>query len=295
MGTDRPVCSTTSASSGEPLRATASRFRRWLLLEQPGPWGHDALLDSGLPTPVGRGLRDAGRRLGIRVLLIKRRERPPGPRRCFLAYTGARERRLRSIDVDDPSDVLALDLSGLARRRFEGIGRAVEEPLYLVCTHGKHDQCCARHGAPLFRAIEHLGSAWECSHVGGDRFAGNLVCLPHGLYFGRVPAGEGPRVAAAYAQGRIVLEHYRGRSAFSPPVQAAEHEVRVRFGLDGVDDLVLERHRRLPGRRHDVGFASADGARHRAEVRVLDLPPRPLTCKAIEEAAPRGFEVSVVP
>ena len=27
-------------------------------------------------------------------------------------------------------------------------------------------------------------------HVGGDRFAGNLVCLPEGLYFGRVGPEE---------------------------------------------------------------------------------------------------------
>ena len=290
---DRPICSSISAATGESLHGTASRFRRWLLLEQPGPWGHDALLESGLPTDVGRTLREIGERLGIRVLLIKRRQRPAGPRRCYVGYTGARERRVCSIDLDDPADVLSLDLEALADRRFEGAGTELDEPLYLVCTHGKHDQCCARHGAPLFRALEHLPSAWECTHVGGDRFAGNLVCLPHGLYFGRVPPAEAPRIAAGYAEGRIVLERYRGRSAFSPPVQAAEQEVRVRLGLDGVDDLVLMAHRRLPDRRHLVEFAGTEGARHRVEVRVFDLPSRRLTCKAEREGRPRGFEVSI--
>jgi hypothetical protein len=290
---DRPVCSSVSEASGEALRATASRYRFWLLVEQPGPWGHDALVESGLPVDVGRSLRDAGRRLGIRVLLIKRRDRPVGSRRCYLAYSGARERRVRSIDLEGPADLLSLDLAGLARRRFDGVGVSVEEPVYLVCTHGKHDQCCARYGAPLFRAIEHLGSVWECTHVGGDRFAGNLVCLPHGMYFGRVPAAEAPKVVAAYGEGRVTLAHYRGRSAFSPPVQAAEQEVRTRLGLDGVDDLVLAAHRRLPGRRHVVEFAAGDGARHAVDVRVVDLAPRRLTCKADHEAAPRGFEVSM--
>lgn len=291
--TDLAICSSISAGSGEPLRATASRYRHWLLVEQPGPWGHDALVESDLPAEVGRELRDTGRRLGIRVLLIKRRDRPRGPRRCYLAYTGARERRVRSIDLDDPADLLALDLAGLARRRFDGVGVPVDEPVSLVCTHGKHDQCCARYGAPLFRAIEHLGSVWECTHVGGDRFAGNVVCFPHGMYFGRVPAAEAPDVVGAYGEGRVTLAHYRGRSAFSPPVQAAEQEVRARLGLDGVDDLVLAAHRRLPGRRHVVEFAAVDGARHAVDVRVVDLPPRRLTCKADHEAAPRGFEVSM--
>jgi hypothetical protein len=291
--TDLLICSSISATSSEPLRATASRYRHWLLVEQPGPWGHDALVESDLPADVGRSLRDTGRRLGIRVLLIKRRDRPRGLRRCYLAYTGARERRVRSLDLDDPADLLSLDLAGLALRRFEGIGMTVDEPLSLVCTHGKHDQCCARFGAPLFRAIEHLDAAWECTHVGGDRFAGNLVCFPHGMYFGRVPAAEASGVVAAYADGRVTLAHYRGRSAFSPPVQAAEQEVRSRLGVDGVDDLVLAAHRRLPGRRHVVEFATVDGARHTVDVRVVDLAARRLTCKADDAAVPRGFEVSM--
>lgn len=291
---DRPICSSVSEASGEPLRATASRYRFWLLVEQPGPWGHDALAESGLPSEIGVALREAGRRLGIRVLLIKRRDRSLVPRRCYLAYTGSRERRVRYMEVDEPADVLELDLPDLVRRRFEGVGTAVDEPLYLVCTHGKHDPCCARRGAPLFRAIEHVESAWECTHVGGDRFAGNLVCFPHGMYFGRVPAAEAPRVVAAYADGRVALQHYRGRSAFSPPVQAAEQEVRSRLGIEGVDDLELRGHRRLPGRRHRVEFAGADGARHMVEVRVLDMAPRLLTCKADRLHAPRDFEASLV-
>ena len=290
---DRATCSSISAAGGEPLPGTASRYRRWLLLEQAGPWGHEALLESGLPTEVGRALRDIGERLGMRVLLIKRRERPAGPRRCYVGYTGARERRLRSIDLDAPADVLSLDLEGLAERRFEGAGTEVDEPLYLVCTHGKHDQCCARNGAPLFRAIEQMPTAWESTHIGGDRFAGNLVCLPHGLYFGRVPPAEALRIVQAYEGRRILLEHYRGRSAFSPPVQAAEHEVRARLGLDGVDDLVLTSHRRLSGRRHAVEFAGPDGTRLLVDVRVFDLPPRPLTCKANRDGAPRGFELAL--
>lgn len=290
---DRPVCSSVSEASGEPLRATASRYRFWLLVEQPGPWGHHALVDSGFPSEVGRALRERGRRLGIRVLLIKRRDRAFGPRRCYVAYTGSRERRVRSFEVDEPADVLDLDLPDLVGRRFEDVGTAVDEPLFLVCTHGKHDPCCARRGAPLFRAVEDLGSAWECTHVGGDRFAGNLVCFPHGMYFGRVPPAEARRVVAGYADGRLSLRYYRGRSAFSPPVQAAEQEVRVRLGIEGVDDLVLRGHRRLSGRRHRVEFAGANGDRHLVEVRVLDLAPRVLTCKADHAAAPRGFEVSM--
>jgi len=293
---ERPECSAVSAALGEPLAGTASRYRFWLMVEQPGPWGHDALVASGLPEEVGRPLRDLGRALGMRVLLIKQRARSMGSRRCFVAYTGVRERRIRSLAVEDPVELLELDLREMMARRFRDVGEPVDRPLLLVCTHGKHDPCCARHGAPLYRALAGFGedAAWECTHIGGDRFAGNLVCFPHGLYFGRVTPGAAEDVARAYGDGRIVLDLYRGRSAFSPPVQAAEEAVRRRHGILGVDDLELRAHQRIGDRRHRVEFAGPSGERHLVVVEVSDLEPRPLTCKALEPATVRGFAVSIL-
>jgi hypothetical protein len=286
-------CSAESTDRDEPLTGTASRYRFWLMLEQPGPWGHDALVQSDLPTDVGERLRVRGRDLGVRVLLIKQREARTDPRVCFLAYTGTRERRLARIEVEDPAELLDLDLEAMVAARFQEVGEPVAEPLFLVCTHGKHDACCALHGTPLARALEELrGSVWECTHIGGDRFAGNLVCFPHGMYFGRVGPSEAVRVARAYSAGRLELDHYRGRSAFSPPVQAAEEFVRRRNDLDGVDDLVLRDHRTLRGGRHHVVFRTATGSEHAVEVAVAAGSPRRLPCKATHDHRPRTFESS---
>jgi hypothetical protein len=150
---DRPSCSSLSRALGEGLEGTASRLRFWLMVEQPGPWGHDALVESGFPPEVGARLLLAGASVGLRVLLIKRRDRPTrGPRRCFAAFTGRRDRALRSFEIDDPGELLDLDLPAMIRSRFRGLGTPLDGPLFLVCTHGKHDACCARHGAPLSRA-----------------------------------------------------------------------------------------------------------------------------------------------
>ena len=294
--TERFDCSSVSAASGEPLIGTASRYRLWLMLEQPGPWGHQALIESKLPVEVGSHLRVLGRDLGIRVLLIKRRDRRSRRRRCFFAYTGTRDRRLRFLDLDDPGDLLDLDLPDLAARHFAGIGEEVIGPLFLVCTHGKHDPCCAREGGPLFRSIEGFRdrSVWESTHVGGDRFAGNLVCFPHGLFFGRVTPAAAPAVVEAYTRGEVLLEHYRGRAAYSPGVQAAEEQIRRTYGITGVDDLTLVRHvgREQPSQR--IEFVGPNWERYAAEVEVGELEPRPLTCKARHPHAPRAFSVADV-
>jgi hypothetical protein len=87
----------------------------------------------------------------------------------------------------------------------------------------------------------HGDRAWEVSHIGGDRFAGNLVCFPHGLYFGRLDPDAGVAVAERYAQGQIDLAHYRGRSCYGFAVQAAETFLRRQLDLTGVEDVRLVR------------------------------------------------------
>jgi hypothetical protein len=286
-------CSARSLVRGEPLLGTASRYRLWLFVEHPGRWEHDALVDSGFPPEVGGRLRDLGLRLGMRVALVKRRARPwpAARRRVFAAFTGVSERRIRTFEVDDPADLLDVDLAGHAGGRFAGLGDPVEGPLFVVCTHGKHDPCCARRGAPLYRALADRSDTWECTHIGGDRFAGNLVCFPHGVYYGRVTPSRGVELVQGYDAGRLDLEQYRGRSCYSPPVQAAEHHVRDQGGFTGIDDLTLVGHRALGGGVHRVGFRTPDGDVWEVLVTVDLSDPRLLTCKATELHRARRFSI----
>ena len=284
-------CSARSLADGEPLLGTASRYRSWLMVEQPGRWGHDALVESELPMEVGTALRELGVRLRMRVLLIKRRDRPwpADRRRCFVAHTGVGELRLRTFEVEDPAELLDLDLRSHAVGRFAELGDAAEGPLFLVCTHGKHDPCCARRGAPLYRALAERPDAWECTHVGGDRFAGNMVCFPQGVYYGRVPPARAPDIAEMYARGVIDLEHYRGRAPFSPAIQAAEHLLRERHGLDGVEDLSFVAHRSAGEGIHRIRFQGPRGVEHEVRVEVTPGQLRTLTCKATELHSGRRF------
>jgi hypothetical protein len=66
-----------------------------------------------------------------------------------------------------------------------------------------------------------------------------VLALPAGVQLGRVTPGDAPRVAAELAEGRIPLEHYRGRTLHSPPVQAADAAVRNRFELTRISDVSL--------------------------------------------------------
>jgi len=225
---------------GEPLLATASRVRRWLLVEQPGPWGRDALLESRMEDRVARTLHSRARRSGARVLLVRRpRWAEPGPRRAYLAHTSPSARWIEWLGLDDEADLLDVDLSVLAGETPPGLGEPGPPSVRLVCTNGRHDPCCADEGRPVVRALaeEGLDEVWESSHVGGDRFAANVVVLPTGVYFGRVPPERAGELLRDHDRGVLDLQHFRGRSSLPPLVQAAEIFLRRELGERGLDAL----------------------------------------------------------
>ena len=124
-----------------------------------------------------------------------------------------------------PRDLLDVPLDGSA-------GAPSDRPVFAVCAHGRHDQCCAVRGRAVAArlASAYPEETWECSHLGGDRFAGTMVLLPHGLYYGWVDDGDAVTVADAYLAGRVEPRFLRGRSAYSHPVQAAQHFARDAAG-----------------------------------------------------------------
>jgi hypothetical protein len=281
-------CAARSEAAGETIGGTASTFRRWLLVESAGPWGRRGLLDARLPDAVGAGLHRLGRRTGARVLLVRRVDRAPavdGAVSVFAADTRADGPWLGRAVLDRIDDAVALDPGD--RGAFE----PVDGPLAAVCTHGRRDACCAERGRPLALALAATEPdvTWESTHVGGDRFAANLVAFPHGLVFGRVEPDRGASVVAAYRAGRIELDRFRGRTSFPTYAQAAEIDVRRALGLDGVDALRLERARRDGDLAH-VLFATPSGRVAVTERRV-EGPPMRLTCGHDHEEAPVAWRL----
>jgi hypothetical protein len=283
-------CSLRSLAAGEPLAGTASTIRRWLLIEHPGPWGADGLLDARLPAGLGRELRRLERRTGARVLLIRKPDRLPeygdDTPICFAVDT--REAWLGSVVLDRIEEAVQLD----PRERSSFPGDPGGEALFVVCTHGRRDPCCAERGRPLAEAAAAVGRdvTWESTHVGGDRFAGNLVAFPHGLYFGRVEPEEVADLLGAYGEGRVApLHRYRGRSSHAFHVQTADRAVRDHLELDRIDDVVpVHVHRQ--GDRVAVGADTPIGP-VRVELERMSGTPMRLTCHASSEEARPGWRV----
>ncbi len=272
-----------SADRDESLSGTASTVRAFVLLEHNGPWGTNAPRDARMPDGLGERIDLAARAAGVRVLLARRPDRYRSTvdgHRLLAAYPHPTRSRLEGTTLHSLGDVLDLDLGALRQQGSLGLP-ALHGPVFGVCTHGRHDACCAELGRPVAAALaeRHPEETWEVTHIGGDRFAGNMVVLPQGLYYGRMTPAAAVTVADEVRAGRLELEHLRGRTCLAMPVQAAEIALRRRL------DVTEESAVRVTGRsvEDEVTRATfrAGDREYAVRVRTTRGPERSLlTCRA---------------
>ena len=230
-------CSLASLSATESMAGSAPPTRGWLVVEHPGSWGPNAVEDSALPDSVVTWLRQAELAVDCRVVLARHPDRlratderfvwwslahpstPEGWQRTDGSGFVARLKHLDEILDWNPHD-FAIDSP-----QPEAV--PLDRPWQFVCTHGNRDVCCARHGRALMKDI--LGrrdTAWECSHLGGHRFAPTTLVLPSGRMYGRLD--QSPPWPNGVEPDPSFL---RGSSAVQPVEQVADQFVRSSMKL----------------------------------------------------------------
>ena len=232
----REYCSELSRTQGEPMLGTAEPVDIWLLLEYKPAWKSRAVEDNGLEDETNRWLenslkRCAERGLKARPQFIRRPDFDIDTTTLFIARNNALGRiEASGYHAIREVDVLTSDLI------------PVRENVYFVCTNGQRDLCCARYGLPTFARLQELVGArvWQTTHLGGHRFAPNVLALPQGILYGRVDVDEVDAFVTTIESGDVARSHARGRSVFPPEAQFAEMQVagRVEALLDVRDDRV---------------------------------------------------------
>jgi hypothetical protein len=257
-------CSQLSRNVEENTFGTASVGQVWLLVEYTEPWGTHALEDSSLSTDVKNYLNQLIRRIPrARLLFIKQERRRESSFNFFIVRARERNPFIVRFELDDYERLREryLDVAAVAAGEKTEGAEVLKEPLYLVCTHGKRDKCCAKFGFPVYKTLREGrdGNVWQSSHVGGDRFAANLICFPHALFYAHMTDERAREVVESYERGRIVLDKFRGRACYSYPVQAAEFFIRRETGITGVESLRGLSSERVDDDSWRVRFSSPDG------------------------------------
>lgn len=277
--TERFFCAENARTRGDSMAGTASPGVAWVLIEYRGGWPPNGFDGLDVEAATKALVIAAAQTARARILLVRR----PGPRRrhgpsrwAVLRHhsSGAHRQQWGTWHRDGD---LAEIVSAL-----ESPGAPGFPPVILVCAHGQHDPCCAVRGRPVGRALSERWPelVWECSHVGGDRFAANVVIAPDGVYYGGLDAGSSLATIEDHLADRIRSEYLRGYTDLFPPQQTAVAAVLRRFGPAGRNDyLVTETLREGDHWRIHITGRPPHPEHIDVELHSRSTPPGQLTCR----------------
>ncbi|MBC3190670.1 sucrase ferredoxin [Pseudonocardia sp. C8] len=272
----RTGCAALSEAAREPLAGTAPAARRVVAVEHVGAWPRTV---ADHPDPDVTELFERLRRADVRLLLIRRPGRAgrdcDGARTVYLADLAPGASRVRARTVCSTDELVTVCLDPDA-------GEPVTDPVLLVCAHGRRDVCCAVRGRALAAELDAEGAdVWECTHLGGHRFAPTALVLPTGYAYGRLDTGSALAALKAAAGGNVDPWACRGHAGLEPAQQLAELAVREHTGIGDATALQVDA-ADGPGA---VAVRATDGRVWTVDVRAgTGLPPRPPSCGAFPDA-----------
>lgn len=248
-----PVCTDSALAASEPLIGSAPTALGWICVEQNGPWGRKALVESRLDPAIGAKLADLTAAHQLRAVLIRRPDHhsiarteadSTTARTVLVASSHPRSAWLLRGTITDPAMLLRLPWEAIAAGDREKVLTAApwlrpsSAPTLLVCTNARRDVCCARLGRPVVQsmAAQHPDAVWEVTHISGHRFAPTTLLLPSGYLHGRV---RDATTFFAAARAGIIDGPIRGRSTWPAAGQVAEAFIRDRYHITGINDLAV--------------------------------------------------------
>jgi len=109
----------------------------------------------------------------------------------------------------------------------------------LVCTHGSYDSCCGKLGYPIYDELKMFSAnnpeinlrIFRASHLGGHRFAPNIVDLPEGRNWVRLqPHQISDFILKKKSPSDFRMCHRGWIGLDTPYEQTAEHEILMQVG-----------------------------------------------------------------
>ena len=248
------LCSTFSSSNGEDLGGSAPSWTNLLVFELALPWeesihanlsGEETRLQCVVPDPDYSSS-------GTRVMLFSK------PRKPFSVYN--------KLEFQVPDNLLISLIETLLTqedlRPFDSYRNHAVTRDILVCTHGSHDVCCASLGYPIYQFLKKEKSPpsnaqlriWRTNHVGGHRFAPNIIDMPEGRMWARLNSGNIKSWLARTRPANTFKKFYRGWAAMnSPYLQTAEREILATENWDWTKQIIQTSRQKL---NHDKNHAS---------------------------------------
>lgn len=228
-------CSHSSRQNNEHWLGTASPAQVWIALSHPKPWGATALASIAIGDQNRKHLTSLFSLYNdSRIQIITRTDSKDII--LFFAVAFEHDQRLYRIPLESYDQIVNLNWQDIIANKPEYQKYLSSVPIYLICTNDQHDPCCGERGQALFDQYVTDEQVWQCSHLGGDRFAANMVSLPTGSYYRRVDATALNAIIAAEQKKQVQLDHFAGRSCYDRITQVALYYLLKTFPGTTIND-----------------------------------------------------------
>ena len=238
-------CADHSREIQEDVIGSATNHQTYILVECPTPWVSEAFNSKWVPDNLRILVADVKRaKLSIHFLLIANDETHREEQTTLLIYqqekglsNGYQKQEFKLPNIEQ--------VAGVVRKWLTGV--SVDDEIasnttrdILVCTHGSHDQCCAKYGNPFYfhaqntifdLQLNHL-RIWRSSHFGGHRFAPTAIDFPQGRYYGVLDQDTFKSILTQTGNIECLNKVYRGWGILPNPLQILERELMLRLGWD---------------------------------------------------------------
>jgi hypothetical protein len=290
-------CADYSRQAGEDLIGSATNAQTYILIECPPPWTAEALNSKWVPNNLRLLVEDVKRtKSSIKFLLIANNLSHKSNRSTLLIYQ--RKEGINHGYHKQEFQAENLEQLVIVLRKWLFLGIPISETQtttrdILVCTHGSHDQCCARYGNPFFfhatATVSNLNldnvRIWKSSHLGGHRFAPTAIDFPEGRYYGALDIESFQQILTRSGDINCLNKVYRGWGILPPAIQALERELIIHHGWDWFNYKLLNSRTIEQDRDHhtilaELTFEKPDGSVYTYQGQVIKYDTKNMKLKA---------------
>jgi hypothetical protein len=243
-------CADAARKAEEDMIGSATSYKTYVLIECPAPWHGEAFETAAIPLSLKELIRAfEPMQRSVRFLLITQHHQDLDSSLKVIIYDRTSSDALEKyeLNVSGLEQVAGVIENYFAGHRF-GFDRSPHRDI-LICTHGSHDQCCARYGNPFYRQAVAIVReleltnvrVWKSSHFGGHRFAPTAISFPDGRYYGGLDGVALRSILTRTGDIADLCRVYRGWSALPPELQVIERDLWMQQGWEWLDYQVAYR------------------------------------------------------
>ncbi len=282
-------CSAASRYFKEQLAGTAANAGAFILIEHANPFP-EKIIEAHFDKDWLRNIQQLAKSLKGKVLLI--RNKKSNFKDCKVSFVDCKAGRYFTIQttVDKISSIKLSDHIASVDTQWQ------TDPFFVICTNGKKDKCCAKFGFPVFKFFESFNAdvnVWECTHVGGDRFAANVIAMPFGIYYGHVAVEDVGHIMVRTLLRKIYKNKFRGASRRSFYEQAIECHLREHLQNYDIDFEIHTHLLKHEGDHYEVDVTTSNNGHYIMDLERVKMDyPHLLTCKAQKQENISKFKLA---